>query len=97
MIIIAKKKKDYIEIKGKKYAIDPKIKRKIRENINQLKKAERIMEVPSLKKRILSGQKITNKEAKKEIQKEIVRLQHKKKLAENKERKYKNVLRSMKR
>ena len=94
---MSKKKKAYIEIKGKKHAIDPKNKKRIRENITRLKQAERIMEVPSLKKKILSGQKITNKEAKMEIQKEIGRLQHKKKSAENKERKYKNILRSMKR
>ena len=97
MFKIAKKKKSYIEIKGKKYAIDPKQKKKVRESINRLKQAERLMEVPSLKKKILSGKKITNKEAKIEIQKEIIRLKHKKKLAEDKERKYKNVLRSMKR
>ena len=97
MIKIAKKKKDYVEINGKKYAIDPNIKKKVRENINRLKQAERLMEVPSLKKKILSGQKITNKKAQMEIQKEITRLQHKKKLATDKERKYKKVLRSIKR
>lgn len=97
MIIIAKKKKQYVEIEGKRYEVNPNVKKKVSESIKRLKNAGRLMEIPSLKQKILSGKKITKAQAIKEIEKEIDKTTHRLKKAEEKERKYKNTLRSLKR
>lgn len=82
-------KKEYIIIKGKKYEVDPVKKKQIRNNIKHLKQVGELMIVPSLKRKILEGKKITNKEALDEIKKEITKL-------EKKERKYENILKKLK-
>jgi len=82
-------KKEYIIIKGKKYEVDPAKKKQIRNNINHLKQAGELMIVPSLKRKILEGKKITNKEVLDEIKKEITKI-------EKKEKKYENILKKLK-
>lgn len=82
-------KKEYIIIMGKKYEVDPVKKKQIRNNIKHLKQVGELMIVPSLKRKILEGEKITNKEALDEIKKEITKL-------EKKERKYENILKKLK-
>lgn len=95
MIIIAKK--GYMTIKGKKYQIDPKKKKKISESIQRLKLAEKLMDVPSLKKKILAGEKVAKNFVIKELEKEIDKRSKQLKSIEEKEKKLKNMLRAYKR